>query len=135
MRIRTKTTGRRLPGRNGLPRARVTLPLVGLVVAALAVGPLVDRAAHPNEATVMGMASTRGLLPILGTPTKGTEVFQWDPELVDVAPTDLGRVVDPRALYEGHRYVLVRHPNPRRPGLYLGIQPGEMRYWVRKPSP
>ena len=129
MQTRTQTTG---PSR--LPRARVTLPLVALLAAALLVGPTLDRAAHPNEATVLGMASARGLIPIMAKPGKGVEVFQWDPELADIAPTDLGKVVDPKALYQGEQYVLVRTPNPHRPGLFLGIRKGEMRYWIRKPN-
>ncbi len=134
MRFRTKTTGPERPtGR--FPRARVTLPLMALVAAALAAGPAVNHVNHPDEAAILSMAATRGLVPITPQPDKGTEVYQWDAELADFQPTDLGRVVDPHALFEGQSYVLVRHPNPHRPGLYLGIDRSEMRYWVRKPSP
>ena len=135
MRTRTKPTGQDSFRPLGLPRARVTLPLIGLVAAALAAGPAYQRAAHPTESTLLGMASNRGLLPIMAHPGKGVEVYQWDPDLSDIPPMDLGRVVDPQALYQGKRYVLVRHPNPHRPGLYLGILKGEMRYWVLKPTP
>ena len=128
MRIRTKTTG---PSR--LPRARVTLPLLGLLVLGFAARPFYDRSAHPTEATMLGMAETRGLIPIMAHPEKGTEVYQWDPDIADIDATDLGKVTDPRALYQGQRYVLVKHPNPHRPGLLIDIRKGEMRYWIRKP--
>lgn len=127
MRIRTKTTG-------SFPRARVTLPLIALLAAGLSIGPALNRASHPDEATVLGMASTRGLIPIMAQPERGTEVFQWDPELADIAPTDLGKVTDPHAVFQGEHMVLVRNPNPHRPGLYILIQKGEMRYWVKKPQ-
>lgn len=114
-----------------LPRARITLPMFGLVAVALAIGPVVNRSDHPSEAAILSMARDKGIVPAEENPSVGTEIFQWDPELQNFAPFYVGAVVDANFRSRGRRYTLVRRP--RMDTLYLAIRPGEMRYWVRKP--
>ncbi|RYG27639.1 hypothetical protein EON81_29820 [bacterium] len=113
-----------------VPRARITLPLLGLVAVALGIGPAFNDATHPDEGAILGLASAKGMVPAVDHPEKGTEIFQWDPDLQDIAPFSIGAVVDPEFRNGGKRYVLVKRPHA--PGLYLAIRQGEMRYWIRK---
>ena len=115
------------------PRARITLPLLAAVAASLAFGPSLFGAQDLDEASALGLASERGILPLVDWPAKGTEIFQWDPELRDFAPFSIGFVVDEAYHERGKRYALVRRPHA--PGLFIDVEPHALRYWTRKPSP
>ena len=111
------------------PRARVTLPLLALVGAALLAGPLYVHSQRLTEADVLGLASDRGIAPAAARPAKGTPIYQWDPEIRDFPPTLIGKVTDLDVRSGKDRYVRVAMPHVRP--LLLDIRPGEMRYWVR----
>ena len=113
-----------------LPRARVTLPMLGLIGIALVVGPILRRGGEMDEATALGLARDRGILPLVEWPAKGTEILQWDPELQEFAPNSIGRVVDPAFYDHKRRFALVKRPDA--PGLLIVVKPHDLRYWVRK---
>lgn len=116
--------------RRRLPRARITLPLLGLVAAALVARPAIAHRGQPNEADILGMANAQGILLAEEHPSKGTPMYQWDPELHDIPPFYIGAVVDTAYRLQGKTYILVKRPHS--PGLCLDIKKDEMRYWVRK---
>lgn len=113
-----------------LSRARVTLPLLGLLGLAVAAGSFAQNAGEIDEATALVMASERGILPLIDWPEKGTEIFQWDPELKELAPFYIGKVTDPDFHDRDRRYALVKRPHAK--GLAIVVEPHALRYWVRK---
>ncbi len=114
-------------------RARFTLPLLALVGAALVGGRFLKSSYDPDEATILGIAKDRGILPLEPHPGKGTAVYQWDPELRDIAPFFIGAVTDPIFQSHGHAYTVVKRPH--FPSLYIDIKPGDNRYWVKATPP
>lgn len=126
MHLGTTTSGARR-----LPRARVTLPIIGLLVAAFVAKPMMRSAAPLGEAAVLSLASERGMIPLDAFPERGTEVFQWDAELREFTPFFVGIVQSSDVGEKGEHLVLVKRPHA--PALLLKVRDHEMRYWVRKP--
>lgn len=80
---------------------------------------------------MLSLASGQGLVPAEARPSKGTEIFQWDPYVADVEPHLVGVVTNPDFRRRGASYALVKTTG-RVKFLWLDIKPHEMRYWIRR---
>lgn len=88
---------------------------------------------HRNDAnpdSILALARTKGLVPLQPHPKIGTQIYQWDSEIPDVAPYHIGPVVKTDVKARERTLTVVQQTKFNR--LLIDIQPGEMRYWVLK---
>jgi hypothetical protein len=102
----------------------------GLVLLGLGGKAYLSQPHEDSPETILGIARSKGLVPLKEHPRVGTEIYQWDSEIPEVAPYHIGPVVKTDVKARLRSLTAVQQTKFNR--LLIEIKPGEMRYWVLK---